>query len=196
MKRHLACSLILTFAAACSPGAPPPASYLTAPSRLGPSSPSTAAASISASVPENFRAHLSGDQVAPALPLPTLAQGEAIFQLSPDGTKLSVRVLASNIENVVGAHIHLAAEGFRGPLVTLLVAPIPAGSGRTDGVLADGTITAANLFGPLAGQPLSALIDAIAAGNAYVDIPTNDGVVPVNTGPGDYVGGELRGQVQ
>jgi hypothetical protein len=195
MKRHLACSLVLTFGAACSPGAPP-ASHVTAPSPTSPSLSSPTARSISPSVPKNFRAHLSGDQIVPALPMATLAQGQAIFQLNPDGTELSVRVLASNIENVVGAHIHLAAEGFRGPLIALLVSPIPAGGGRSDGVLAHGTITAANLFGPLAGQPLSALIDAIEAGNAYVDIPTNDGVVPINTGPGDYPAGELRGQVQ
>jgi hypothetical protein len=48
----------------------------------------------------------------------------------------------------------------------------------------------------LAGQPLSALIDAMAAGNTYVDIPTNDGVAPPTTGTGDYPGGELRGQIQ
>ncbi len=190
MTRHLACSLVLTFCVACSPGESSTAGSLVAPTLA-----SASAHSINA-VPENFRAHLSGDQLVPALPVATLAQGQAIFKLSPDKTELSVRVIASNIENVVGAHIHLAAEGFRGPLVTLLAPPLPAGGGRTDGVLAHGTITAADLFGPLAGQPLSALIDAIAAGQAYVDIPTNDGIVPVNTGPGDYPAGELRGQVR
>ena len=59
-----------------------------------------------------------------------------------------------------------------------------------------GTLTAAGLFGPLAGQPLSALMDAIQAGNAHVDVPTNDGIAPPNTGLGDYPGGELRGQVR
>ena len=33
------------------------------------------------------------------------------------------------------------------------------------------------------------------AGNVYVDIPTNDNAAPVNTGPGDYIAGEVRGQV-
>ena len=124
------------------------------------------------------------------------AQGQAIFQLDPGGTELSYKVIASNIENVVGAHIHLAAAGARGPLVALMMTPVPPGGGRTDGVLAEGTLTAARLFGPLAGQRLSALIEAIEAGNAYVDIPTNDGVAPANMGPGDYPGGELRGQIR
>ncbi len=71
----------------------------------------------------------------------------------------------------------------------------PLGAGRMDGVLAEGTITAANLVGPLAGHPLSDLVAAIQAGNAYVNIHTNDGVAPANTGPGDFPGGEIRGQL-
>jgi hypothetical protein len=138
---------------------------------------------------------LSGDQVLPSLVVPTLAQGQAIFQLNPDGTELHMKVIASNIENARAAHIHLGPVNDRGPLVAVLLpSPLPLG-GRSDGIFADGTITAASLFGPLAGQPLSALIAAFEAGNAYVDVPTNDFVAPPNTGPGDYPGGELRGQV-
>lgn len=36
-------------------------------------------------------------------------------------------------------------------------------SGRFDGVLAHGMITAANLVGPLAGQPLGVLVAEISA---------------------------------
>lgn len=188
MKRYVKCSLLLVVCAACSRNTPSSTGSLTAPSASGLSS---------ASVPENFRAHLSGDEVIPLLPLATLAQGQAIFQLDPDGTELSYKVIASNIDNVVGAHIHLAAAGVRGPLVALLLTPVPPpAGGRTNGVIADGTLTAASLFGPLTGQPLAALMAAIQAGNAYVDVPTNDGIAPANTGPGDYPGGELRGQVR
>ena len=188
MKRYARCSLLLMICTACT--------RTTSVSTNNPMAPSASGLS-SISVPENFRAHLSGDEVAPPLPLATLAQGQAVFKLLPGGTELSYKVMASNIENVVGAHIHLAAAGLRGPLVALLLTPIPsAAGGRIDGVIADGTLTAAGLFGPLAGQPLSALMEAIQAGNAYVDVPTNDGIAPPNTGPGDYPGGELRGQVR
>jgi hypothetical protein len=139
---------------------------------------------------------MSGGPVILPLPVPTLAQGQVTFQLSPDGTELSYQVIVANIENVTGAHIHLNAEGLRGPLTALLMTPVPPAGGRIDGVVATGTLTAAGLFGPLAGQPLSALVDAFKAGNAYVDIPTNDGVAPGGTGPGDYPGGELRGQIR
>jgi hypothetical protein len=36
----------------------------------------------------------------------------------------------------------------------------------------------------------------IRSGNAYVNIHTNDGVAPTNTGPGDFPGGEVRGQFE
>jgi hypothetical protein len=35
----------------------------------------------------------------------------------------------------------------------------------------------------------------IMKGNAYVNVHTNDGVDPINTGPGDFPGGEIRGQI-
>jgi hypothetical protein len=72
----------------------------------------------------------------------------------------------------------------------------PTGGGRIDGVIATGTITAANMIGPLAGQPFSALVNAIKSGNTYVNVHTNDGVAPTNSGPGDFPGGEIRGQLE
>ena len=36
---------------------------------------------------------------------------------------------------------------------------------------------------------------AMRAGNTYVNVHTNDGAAPPNTGPGDFPGGEVRGQL-
>ena len=69
-------------------------------------------------------------------------------------------------------------------------------NGRLDGVIAEGVITSANLLGSLAGQPLSALVTLISNGGAYVNVHTNDGVSPTNSGPGDFPGGEIRGQIE
>lgn len=135
---------------------------------------------------------MSGAEEVPAHD--TKARGNALFELSASGTTLSYKLIVANIENVVGAHIHLAPKGVNGPVVLLLYSAAPGG-GRADGVIAEGTVTAANLSGPLAGQPLSALIAAIRAGNAYVNVHTNDGVAPTDTGPGDFPGGEIRGQL-
>jgi CHRD domain-containing protein len=149
-----------------------------------------------AGVNRNWSVHADGSLEVPARD--SQGQGQAIFHLSPDGSSLDYKLIASNIENVFMAHIHREAPGVNGPIVVWLypstaVAPGPLGAGRTDGVLVDGTITGADLVGPLAGQPLSALVDAMRNGNAYVNFHTNDGVAPTNTGPGDFPGGEIRG---
>ena len=151
------------------------------------------AGSAAAGTNRNFVAHLSGDEEVP--PRDTRAQGQAIFHLSKDGSSLEYKLIVANIDNVVAAHIHLAPAGVNGPIVAFLAGPFAPGGGRTDGVLATGTITAANLIGPLAGQPLSALVDAMNAGNTYANAHTNDGVDGTNTGPGDFPGGEIRGQI-
>jgi hypothetical protein len=150
----------------------------------------------------NFNTHLSGDQEVPpvGVVIDTRAKGQAEFKLSKDGTELRYKLNVSKINNVFQAHIHMAPAGVNGPIVVWLfpsTAPVPGplGGGRFNGKIAEGTITAANLVGPLAGQPLSALVDAIQAGDAYVNVHTNDGVAPANTGPGDFPGGEIRGQL-
>jgi len=154
----------------------------------------TISASATASADNrNFSVHLSGDEEVPART--TLAQGQAIFHLSKDGAELHYKLIVANIENVVAAHIHVGAAGVNGPVVAFLYGSVAPGGGRTDGVLAEGTITAANLVGPLVGHPLSDLIAAMEAGSAYVNVHTNDGVAPPNTGPGDFPGGEVRGQI-
>ena len=63
-------------------------------------------------------------------------------------------------------------------------------------MLAQGTITADDLIGPLTGQTLTALVDAIRAGNTYVNVHTDDGAAPAGTGPGDLPAGEIRGQIR
>src|SRR6478672_11376212 len=85
----------------------------------------------------NFRTHLSGDEENPARA--TLAQGQALFQLSEDGTSIHYRLIVANIENVVVSHIHLGAAGVNGPVVVFLYGPVAPGGGRRDGVLAEGT---------------------------------------------------------
>ena len=130
------------------------------------------------------------------------ARGSAVFQLSADGTQLEYQLMVANIDNAFMAHIHRAAKGVNGGIVVWLFPSTtpnvtgPLGAGRIDGVIASGTITAANLVGSLAGHPLSDLVNEIKAGNTYVNVHTNDNVAPTNTGPGDFPGGEIRGQLE
>jgi CHRD domain len=140
----------------------------------------------------NFVTHLSGDEEVPARE--TSGKGLAVFHISKDGTSIDYKLIVTSIDNVFAAHIHLAPMGVNGPIVAFLFEGVPAG-GRHNGLLAEGTITSADLVGPLLGQPLSTLIVPMQAGNAYVNVHTNDGVEPIDTGPGDFPAGEIRGQI-
>jgi hypothetical protein len=146
-----------------------------------------------AGVNANWSVHADGSLEVPARD--TQGQGQAIFHLSEDGLSLEFRLNVSNIENVVASHIHVGAPDVNGPIVAFLFGNAPPAGGRQDGVLSTGTITAADLVGPLAGKPLSALVDEMRGGNTYVNVHTNDGVAPINTGPGDFPGGEIRGNI-
>lgn len=135
---------------------------------------------------QNFTAHLSGDQEVP--PRETLATGQAIFKLSKDGTELSYKLIVANLENLHMAHIHLAPAGSNGGVVTWLypsAPPMMLIPGVTNGILAQGVITNANLTGALAGQTVADLITHFNNGNAYVNIHTSL-----------YPGGEIRGQIK
>ncbi|MBI2852831.1 MAG: CHRD domain-containing protein [Chloroflexi bacterium] len=133
----------------------------------------------------NFTAHLSGGEEVP--PTNTQGQGEAIFRLSDDGNTLIFRLNVANTENISMAHIHLATRGQNGPIAVWLYPSAPPAvliPGRFDGVLSTGNITATNLIGTLQGQPLSALIERIRSGEAYVNVHTTT-----------FPGGEIRGQI-
>lgn len=132
---------------------------------------------------DNFTAPLKGDQEVP--PVETNATGVATFKLSKDGLELSYKVnVGGNIENVTQAHIHIGERGENGPVTVFLFGPSdPPVS--PNGPLADGTITADDLIGPLEGQTLSALIEEMAAGGTYVNVHTT-------ANPS----GEIRGQIE
>lgn len=133
-----------------------------------------------------FVAPLSGAQEVP--PVDTNATGVAVFHVSKRGTELSYRLNVANIDDVMMAHIHLAEPGVNGDVVVWLYPSAPPPQlipGRTGGTLATGTITDANLVGPLAGMTVSDLIAEIEAGNAYVNVHT-----------AAHGGGEIRGQIR
>lgn len=132
-----------------------------------------------------WNTHATGDGEVP--PNGSLAQAQANFKLSGDGSSLSYKLNVANIENVLQSHIHMAPAGANGPIVAWLYPSGPPAQlipGRSSGTLGEGTITAANLVGPLTGQPLSALVAAIDSGNAYVNVHTTQ-----------FPPGEVRGNL-
>lgn len=136
--------------------------------------------------PENFRAHLSGDEEVPAVD--TRAQGQAILQVADGGEAIDYRLNVANIENVRMAHLHQAPAGQNGGIVVWLYPDGPPPEqidGRTQGTLATGTITADDLVGDLSGEDLDDLVEAMRAGDIYVNVHTEQ-----------HGAGEVRGQVR
>jgi len=147
----------------------------------------------SASAGDNFVATLSGDQEVPARD--TQAVGVAKFKLREAGAALEFKVNVANIDNPFAAHIHCGAVGVNGPIgVTLFMGPPAAGG--VNGTLAEGTITAPDPGNGCGWTDLAAVLAAMGSGDTYVNVHTNDGMAPPNTGPGDFPGGEIRGQIR
>jgi hypothetical protein len=142
----------------------------------------TISSSYAQTIPSTFHAILEGDEEVP--PVDSDAQGAAIFRTSNDGTELNYTLIVANIEDVTAAHIHLAPRGENGDIVAFLFDPAEPIEGRTNGVLAEGTITSEDLVGPLAEATLSELIDEMEAGNTYVNVHTVE-----------HPSGEIRGQI-
>lgn len=135
-----------------------------------------------------FIAPMSPDQEVTTTPVESRARGVSTFRLSRDGQALHYQILVNRLENVTMAHIHIAPAGANGPVAVWLYPDGPPPmliEGRTDGVLARGTITDARVIGPLAGQGLEGLLEALRDGRAYVNVHTSR-----------YPAGEIRGQVK
>jgi hypothetical protein len=138
----------------------------------------------------NFSATMTGAEEVPAVP--STATGTATFTIS--GTQINYTVNVTNLQNVVVSHIHIGPIGQNGPVRLNLCgtgAPVPA-CATGNGVLATGS------NGTTVGSPpitFDDLVAAMRAGNAYVNVHTDDGQPPQNTGPGDMASGEIRGQI-
>jgi CHRD domain len=138
-----------------------------------------------------FIAHMSGDDEVPQRD--TDGRGVALFIADKDGGEIDYKIVVAQIENVVAAHIHCGVEGMNGPVGVTLFTAAPAG-GVENGIIASGTITDPDAINGCDWETLEDVIAAMGTGNTYTNVHTNDGVAPINTGPGDFPGGEIRGQ--
>jgi hypothetical protein len=143
-----------------------------------------------------YKASMDGAQTLPE-PIETVASGVVEFNVSADGRSIAYKLSVDRLTNPSAADVHLGPSSQNGPVVARLYAN---GKGRKkgefSGVLAEGRLTGADLVGPLTGAGLADLLAELAAGNVYVNVHTNDGVEPANSGPGDFRLGEIRGQLK
>lgn len=130
---------------------------------------------------EIFQATLNGANEFPALPTPTSATGQATLTVL--GNVLSWQVEATGINNVNIGHIHFGAAGASGSVMVDLN-PTP-GDYATTTVIAEGSAVVHDT-----------VLVHMRAGNAYVNIHTSDPTNAGNNTPGDFPGGEIRGQTR
>jgi Cu/Zn superoxide dismutase len=164
----------------------PPAA-ITAIAVVGPSSSSSSSLSG-----DQFSARLTGDNEVP--PVNTDATGRIRLIVNSAQDAVDYQISLSNLNGIVtGAHIHSGGSSTNGPIVANLnvhgaFASASAGGGgggsATTSTSTGGTVTFADLKGPLAGKQISDLIKLIKDGKAYVNVHTDQNP-----------DGEIRGQL-
>lgn len=117
-----------------------------------------------------FSANLTGDSEVP--PVTTNSTGSAEFELNDDGDEMSYDLEAEDITGVLYAHIHQGSDSENGPIVVTLFNATDGPTDEISGTLESGTFTAEDFEGPLQGQNMTDLVDAIEGGQAYVNVHT------------------------
>jgi hypothetical protein len=119
---------------------------------------------------QEFSANLTGDSEVP--PVTANSTGSASFELNDDGDEMSYDLEAQDITGVLFAHIHQGSASENGPIVVTLFNATDGPTDEIDGTIESGTFTAENFEGPLQGQNMTDLVDAIESGQAYVNVHT------------------------
>ena len=119
---------------------------------------------------QEFTANLTGDSEVP--PVTTNATGTAEFELNDDGDEMSYDLEVEDIEGVLFAHIHQGSDSENGPIVVTLFNATDGPTDEIDGTLESGDFAAEDFEGPLQGQNMTDLADAIEGGQAYVNVHT------------------------
>ena len=132
----------------------------------------------------SFSANLTGDAEVPAVVTET--SGRVTFKANAAETEIRFKMKirdADDILAVAGAHIHCGAADENGPAVAFLAGAIPP-NGFAGDVTVAATLTDASIFPTDCGTTIAEVLDAIRAGNTYVNV--HSGANP---------GGEIRGQI-
>lgn len=130
---------------------------------------------------------LSGSQQVPPVDDDDDGSGIAAFWPNGDLEEICYIVHVADLEDdVTQASIHWIQEdgAETGEAVVILTPAAQDDDEDDEGVVALGTISAQNLTGPMSGASMAQFIDALEAGNLYVNVITED-----------YPDGEIRGDI-
>jgi hypothetical protein len=136
-----------------------------------------------------FEARLTGDQEVPPVVTQTSGKAELVFNRS--FTKAEYELTVRRGVRVTQAHIHCAPPGVNGPIVVWLAGLHAQGWDVNGDWIENATITDANVIpptNPACPHPIANLrdlVEAIKAGNTYVNVHTQA-----------HPSGEVRGQLR
>ena len=120
-----------------------------------------------------FTAALTGADMMP--PVMTEATGEARLAVEKMETEIVYTLTVTNVTDAIMAHIHECTADSLGPIEVWLYPPSPGQelkAGSFTGTLAEGTIVADSLVGPMQGKTVADLVNQMRAGNACIVVHT------------------------
>lgn len=122
-----------------------------------------------------------GDKVAiklGAVPkVKTQAQGEATFVLGKDGGTINYKLHVKNLENATMAHIHQVGDDGSPAAILAWLYPTTGEApalkkGKFSGTLAEGSLTAEKLAGPMKGKSPKEVFEMLEYGKAGIAVHT------------------------
>ena len=129
---------------------------------------------------EKYRAKLDGNNEVP--PVNTTAEGVINFKTKNDMLTWKMNVTGAN--DATGVNIHKGKAGEKGEIVVDLM-KVSKHSDNPKGMTMRGNVTESSLKGSMAGKTIADLKTAIANGDVYVNLKTQD-----------HPDGLMRGQIK
>jgi CHRD domain-containing protein len=129
---------------------------------------------------EKYRAKLDGNNEVPAVN--TTSEGVINFKTENDMLTWKMNVTGTN--DATGVNIHKGKAGENGEVVVDLM-KVSKHSDNPKGMTMRGNVTDSSLTGSMAGQTIADLKTAMANGDTYVNLKTQD-----------HPDGEIRGQIK
>ena len=129
---------------------------------------------------EKYRAKLDGNNEVPAVN--TTSEGVINFKTKNDMLTWKMNVTGTN--DATGVNIHKGKAGEKGEIVVDLM-KVSKHSDSPKGMTMRGNVTESSLMGSMAGKTIADLKTAIANGDVYVNLKTQD-----------HPDGLMRGQIK
>lgn len=107
----------------------------------------------------------------------TGATGEATFVLAKDGSTIKYKLHVGKLENATMAHIHAVGDDGSPAAILAWLYPTTGEApslrkGKTTGTLAEGTLTAEKLAGPMKGKTPKDVYEMLEYGKAGIAVHT------------------------